>query len=103
MIKINTEKANAVLTKQLTDAVQQHMDKVAKSKGYDNLLSAVSYAEEAAVPQFQAEGISFRAWRSAVWAYCYAQLAAVLSGEREAPTVEELIAELPVLELPSQG
>lgn len=101
MIQINNEKANTVLTKKLTDAVQLHMDNVAKSKGYDNLLSAVSYAEEQAIPKFQAEGIAFRSWRSAVWAYCYAQLAAVLNGEREAPTAEDLIAELPVIELPS--
>ena len=94
------EEQRAVMQKQLTDAVQKHMDAVAQSLGYDNLLSAVTYAEESAVPKFQAEGIAFRSWRSQVWDYCYAQLAAVLSEVREAPEAEELIAELPSLELP---
>lgn len=86
--------------KELTAAVQAHMDSIAKTKGYDNILSAVTYADESGVPTFQAEGIAFRAWRSAVWEYCYAQLAAVLKGEREAPTAAELITELPELVLP---
>lgn len=90
----------ATMQKQLTDAVQAHMDSIAKVNGYDNILSAVTYAEESAVPKFQTEGIAYRAWRSAVWEYCYAQLAAVLKGEREAPTAEELIEELPELVLP---
>lgn len=86
--------------KGLTGAVQAHMDSVAQAKGYDNLLSAVTYAEEPAVPQFQVEGVVFRAWRSAVWEYCYVQLTAVLKGEREVPTAEQLITELPQLVLP---
>lgn len=96
----NPQKSQEEQQKQLTDAVQAHMDSVAKLNGYDNILSAVTYAEESAVPKFQAEGIAYRAWRSAVWAYCYSQLAAVISGQREAPTAEQLIEELPELELP---
>lgn len=86
----------------LVAAVQAHMDTMARARGYDNLLSAVTYADESAVPQFQAEGIAFRAWRSQVWAYCYAQLAAIQQGIRlTVPTAEELIAELPALVLPA--
>lgn len=98
---LTPEEQQAITQKQLTDAVQAHMDKTAQTKGYDNLLTAVTYADEPAIPKFQTEGIAFRAWRSAVWDYCYAQLAAVLGGERQVPTAEELIAELPVLELTS--
>lgn len=94
------EEQQAALMKAMTDAVQAHMDAKARAKGYDNLLSAVTYAEEPTVPKFQAEGVAFRAWRSAVWAYCYEQLDAVLSGQRETPTVEQLISELPPLVLP---
>ncbi|MCX7779602.1 MAG: hypothetical protein N2491_01650 [Negativicutes bacterium] len=94
------EEQQAALMKAMTDAVQAHMDTKARAKGYDNLLSAVTYAEEPTVPKFQAEGVAFRAWRSAVWAYCYEQLDAVLSGQRETPTVEQLISELPPLVLP---
>ena len=41
--------------------------------------------------------LSFRAWRSAVWAKGYEILAQVQAGERAIPTEEELIAELPGL------
>ena len=78
-------------------AVQQHMDARAIAHGYDNLLSVVSYADEPAVPRYQAEGRSFRAWRSACWSACEQIFAAVRAGERTAPTQAELIAELPAL------
>lgn len=81
-------------------AVQSHLDAAARSAGYDNINTAVSYAEEPAVVKFQVEGAAFRVWRSLCWAYCYAQLAAVEAQEREQPTIEALIAELPSLVLP---
>lgn len=99
MIIVNKNKANAIIAKRLTDAVQAHMDATAKARGYDNLMSAVTYADEPTILAFQEEGMAFRAWRSQVWDYCYAQLAAVLNGQRAVPTVEELISELPALVL----
>lgn len=84
-------------------AVQGLMDKVAREHGYDDIKTAVTYAEEPAVPKFQIEGQAFRAWRSLCWDYCYAQLDAVKSGERERPaSVEEFLLELPELEIPYQ-
>ena len=77
-------------------AVQQSLDDRAKLAGYDGILSAITYAEEPSVPKFQAEGIAFRAWRSVVWAACYDILASVQAGEREEPTLDALLVELPV-------
>lgn len=74
-------------------AVQQHLDAAAKSKGYDNILSACSYA--GAVNPFQAEGQAYVAWRGGVWDYCYKQLALVNARTRPAPTPAGLVAELP--------
>ncbi|MDR3561673.1 MAG: hypothetical protein P4N59_09585 [Negativicutes bacterium] len=85
---------------QLIAAVQAHLDATAQARGYDNILSAVTYADEPAVPAFQAEGQAFRAWRSQVWAFCYAQLAAVEAGS-PIPTQTQLVAELPPLVLPA--
>ena len=82
----------------LISAVQNHLDAAARSAGYDDIKSAVTYADEPAVPKFQIEGQRFRAWRSLVWAACYAMLDDVLAGTRTVPTVDELLAELPVLE-----
>lgn len=78
---------------QLIYAVQQYLDNLAQVYGYDNIVSACSYA---AVPnKFQAEAITFLEWRSAVWDYCYQVLADVQAGKREIPAVEQLLAELP--------
>lgn len=80
--------------------IQEHMDKAAKSAGYDDIKTAVTYADEPAVAKFQVEGQTFRTWRSLVWAYSYEQLALVQGGKRQQPTIAELLAELPQLELP---
>lgn len=80
-------------------AIQSHMDSTAKSYGYDDIKSAVTYAEEPSVLKFQIEGRAFRAWRSQVWDYGYNQLALVEGGEREQPTIEAILAELPVFEV----
>ena len=84
----------------LTAAVQAHLDTAAQAAGYDNIYTAVTYADEPAVPKFQAEGRAFRAWRSLVWAHCYQVLADVQAGTRAIPTAAQLIAELPALDLP---
>jgi hypothetical protein len=90
----------AAITKLYEQAVQAKLDGAAVAARYDSIATAVSYAEEPAVPKFQNDGIAFRAWRSLVWAYAYQQLALVLAGEREQPTIEAFLHELPVLELP---
>lgn len=82
-------------------AVQGKLNSAAIAAKYDSIENAVSYAEEPAVPKFQNDGKAFRAWRSKVWAYAYEQLALVLAGEREQPTVEAFLLELPALELPA--
>ena len=86
----------------LRDAVQAYLDGAAKDAGYDDIKSAVSYADEPAVPKFQAEGQAFRTWRSLVWDACNQILADVLSGARPKPaSAVALIAELPELQLPA--
>lgn len=74
--------------------IQEVLDLKAQSKGYDNIVSACSYAGY--VNSFQAEGESFGIWRANVWSYGYSQLALIESGQRTLPTVEAFIAELPV-------
>ncbi len=76
-------------------AVQARLDQVAQSYGYDNMATAVTYAEEPAVPRFQAEGRALRAWRSQVWETCYRMLAQVMSGTIAIPTEADVMAALP--------
>lgn len=94
-----TEPTVEQIEAQKVAVVQQHMDAAARALRYDDIKTAVTYAEEPAVPKFQAEGQAFRAWRSLVWARCYEILDEVQSGARPIPSDEELIAELPELEL----
>lgn len=84
----------------LTAAVQRHLDVRAQELGYDNIFTAVTYADEPVIQQFQAEGKALRAWRSQVWAACYAVMADVELGQRAVPSADELISELPTLGLP---
>lgn len=87
----------------IRDDVQAWLDGTAKDVGYDDIKSAVSYADEPSVPQFQAEGRAFRAWRSLVWEAGNQILAEVLSGARPKPASSAaLIAELPQLQLPTE-
>jgi len=74
-------------------AVQDHLDATARSRRYDSIVSACSYA--GAANRFQAESVAFIQWRAAVWDHCYQVLADVQAGTRAVPTADELIAELP--------
>lgn len=81
----------------LRDVVQAHIDASAVAAGYDNMIEACSYADEAAVPKFRSEARALRAWRSQVRAALQAVIADIKAGTREAPSAAELIAALPVL------
>lgn len=80
-------------------SIQNHLDTAAKNKGYDDIKSA---ALRAGLPDspFHTEGVAFGTWMDNCWAYSYQVKADVTAKKRPAPTVEELIAELPMLVLP---
>ena len=84
----------------LINAVQKHLDETAKTRGYDGILSACTYATDTN-PTFSAEGQACVSWRSAVWAKCYQIMAEVMAGTRPTPTESELIALLPVIIWPT--
>lgn len=78
-----------------TAAIQTHLDSVAQAWGYDNIYTAVTYADEPTVPEFSREGKAIRAWRSRVWAAARQTLADVQAGKLPLPSIEEMIASLP--------
>lgn len=92
----------AALTKHYDGLVQGRLDDAARAFGYGDpnrpevspILHVVSYADEPAVPKFQAEGRLFRAWRSRTWATAAVILDAVRVNERPVPTEAELLVEL---------
>jgi hypothetical protein len=85
----------------LRNEVQRHLDGAAVLMGYDDIRTAVTYAEEPAVSKFQNEGRALRAWRSLVWEKCYAVLGQWNDGQIAEPTAAALLAMLPELVLPA--
>lgn len=81
-------------------AIQSHIDTTARSRNYDSGTSLAGYVASTN-PTWAAEAQAFVAWRDAVWLYAYVELDKVTGGKREAPTVEDFIAELPEMVWPS--
>lgn len=85
--------AQADLIAAYTTAIQTRLEAEANAAGYDNIISACSYAS---VPNaFQSDGVSFLTWRSNVWSYCHNVLEQVNSGAVQPPTVAGLLAGIP--------
>jgi hypothetical protein len=80
-------------------AAQSHVDAVAQARGYSNGVALAGYSTST-IPAWAAEAAAFIAWRDAVWIYAYTELAKVQGGQREVPTVAELIEELPTIVWP---
>ena len=85
---------------QYTGSVQQYLDNFARTRNYDNIMSAATYAASTG-PKFKVEGQYAVEARDATWAKCYVVLAEVEAGTRPMPTLDELLAELPVLKWPN--
>ena len=73
--------------------VEKHLDAVAQTRGYKDIVSLCSY-KGSTDPVFNKEGTAGVAWRDQVWRTCYTIRDAILAEERELPT--DIISELPV-------
>ena len=102
LVESNIKPVEPQTTEQIVEgfksAIQNTLDEAARAKGYDDIISACSYAGYPNV--FQAEAIAFGQWRATVWAYGYGELDKVIAGTRPVPTIAEILAELPSLVLP---
>lgn len=82
-------------------AIQALVDQTAASRSYADGNALAGYVAST-VTAWAAEATAFVAWRDAVWTYAYTELDKVRAGEREAPTVEAFIEELPAIEWPAE-
>lgn len=80
---------------QVDKKIEELIDSTAKSMRYKHIESAVGYADEPAVPQYQREGKALRAWRSLVYKKAQDIVADVLAGNRPLPSVDQVLSELP--------
>lgn len=89
------------LQSEIVSAVQQRLDDFARTRNYDGILSAATYAGSS-VAQFRAEGAYALERRDATWSRLYEILAAVQSGARSVPSgYSDIEADLPALEWPA--
>ena len=78
----------------INNAIQNHLDTKAQEFRYDNMMSARSYAGYA--NPFQAEAQALATWCADCWATAGTIQADVEAGNRDMPTVDEVLSELPV-------
>ena len=85
---------------EFTAAIQKRLDDFARTRNYDNALSAATYATSTN-PKFATEGQYIVEVRDATWAAGYDILEDVLAGNRAVPDgIEDFENELPQLEWP---
>jgi hypothetical protein len=90
----------AEITRRLfSDAIEAHIEAVAKARGYADATRLASYVSSG-VSQWASEALAFAGWRDEVWLHAYAELAKVQAGERAEPTIEAFIGELPAISWP---
>lgn len=76
------------------NAVQAHIDAVARAKDYDSGISLAGY-KGSAVDAYAGDADAFTTWRDPLWLNVFGILADVQSGAIPQPTIPELIAMLP--------
>ena len=80
----------------LTGALQKLLDDTAKARGYDSMLSLVSYVASTN-EAFAAEAAAGIAYRDAMWAYGNEIANAVEAGAQGLPNEQALLANAPVI------
>lgn len=90
-------KTEAEIKQEFINAVQDHMDSIAQTRGYDDIFTACTYATST-VERFVQEAQACVRFRDAVWSYCYEQLDKIMAGTRTMPSIIEFIEELPKME-----
>lgn len=100
VVRVFTLEPRAPVLSDYQDAIDGLMETVAQARGYKSEASILSYTLSAN-PTWAAEAQAFATWRDAVWLAAFGLLAAVQSGEAEAPTVSEFLERLPAIKWPA--
>lgn len=97
----NQAAAVAKLTAEVVEKTQERLDEFARTRNYDGILSAASYAVSSH-PPFASEGRYCADARDATWGTLYTIMAEVQAGTRPMPSgYADIEPALPVLEWPS--
>lgn len=97
-ITLKTQEKEKALKESIVKFVQERLDNFAKTRNYDSILSACTYATSS-VAKFKTEGQYCVNARDATWSKLYQILEAVETGERtNVKSYSDIEAELPVLD-----
>ena len=99
-VTLDPVKRAEIAMKLFEEAIEAHIEATAAERDYSSATRLASYVASTK-PAWKAEAEAFVAWRDDVWEYVFAELAKVQAGEREEPTVEAFIAELPAITWPA--
>lgn len=100
-IAANRDSAQAALISSVTQLTQQRLDAFARTRNYDGILSACTYANSTN-PTFKVEGDYCVAKRDETWGALYTIMAAVQAGTHAMPSgYADIEPELPVLTWPT--
>jgi hypothetical protein len=94
IITANPEPTNEELLLTYENKIQAIIDATAKSKGYDNSYTCLSYLNSKNTT-WKTEAETFLDWRDSVWEKCHELLNAYNEGKLKKLTIEQIIAELP--------
>lgn len=98
-VTLDPVKRGEIAMKLVEDAIEEHIDSVAREKGYRDATRIVTYTVSTK-PEWAAEAQAFVKWRDDVWLHAFAELDKVQAGDRAEPTIDDLIAELPAIVWP---
>ena len=82
---------------QLEQGIEAWMNTVVAERHYDSIDTCIARYTDSPNPKYAQEAKAVKDWNTLVWDKCWAILAEVKAGTRPIPTLEEVIAELPVL------
>lgn len=98
-VAANVAAAQAALIASYTAALDDFIDDTAKADRWDNRITCVM---RAGYPNlWQAKGVAFGTWMDACYALAYQIMAEVQAASRSLPTIEEFLAEMPVMIWPA--
>jgi hypothetical protein len=81
-------------------AIEKYVDAVASEKRYGGAVAIATYINST-VDVWRNEAKTFVAWRDNVYVYAFEELQKVMNGERQQPSVEDFLAELPSITWPN--
>jgi hypothetical protein len=99
-VTLDPVKRAAIAKKYFQAAIEAHVEATAAERGYSSAASCAGYLNSTNAG-WSEEASIFIAWRDAVWAHVFTQMALVEAGDREEPTVEALVGEIPAIDWPA--